>query len=64
MTNPYYRSLTLSNNHRKASWFSVAVVGSESVGDWASPVTLQQNGNDRTLPAGKSANFFRVRLEE
>ena len=25
---------------------------------------LQQNGNDWPLPAGKSANFFRVRLEE
>ena len=44
--------------------FTAAVVGSESVGDWASPVTLQQNGNDWILPAGKSANFFRVRLEE
>ena len=44
--------------------FTAAVVGSESVGDWVSPVTLQQNGNDWTLPAGKSANFFRVRLEE
>ena len=29
-----------------------------------SPVTLQQNGDDWTLPAGKSANFFRVRLAE
>ena len=44
--------------------FTAEVVGSESVGDWASPVTLQQNGNDWTLPAGESANFFRVRLEE
>ena len=44
--------------------FTAEVVGSESVGDWASPVTLQQNGNNWTLPAGKSANFFRVRLEE
>ena len=43
--------------------FTAEVVGSESVGDWASPVTLQQNGNDWTLPAGESANFFRVRLE-
>lgn len=44
--------------------FTAVVVGSESVGDWASPVTLQQNGDNWTLPAGKSANFFRVRLEE
>ena len=44
--------------------FTAEVVGSESVGDWASPVTLQQNGDNWTLPAGKSANFFRVRLEE
>ena len=44
--------------------FTAAVVGSELVGDRASPVTLQQNGNDWTLPAGESANFFRVRLEE
>ena len=44
--------------------FTAAVVGSETVDDWSSPVTLQQNGNDWTLPAGKSANFFRVRLEE
>ncbi len=44
--------------------FTAEVVGSETVDDWSSPVTLQQNGNDWTLPAGKSANFFRVRLEE
>ena len=44
--------------------FTAAVVGSESVGDWASPVTLLQIGNDWTLPAGESANFFRVRIEE
>ena len=44
--------------------FTAEVVGSESVGDWASPVTLQQSGDNWTLPAGKSANFFRVRLEE
>ena len=44
--------------------FTAEVVGSESVGDWASPVTLQQSGNNWTLPAGESANFFRVRLEE
>ena len=30
----------------------------------SSPVTLQQGGDNWTLPAGKSANFFRVRLEE
>ena len=44
--------------------FTAAVVGSETVGDWASPVTLQQSGDNWTLPAGKSANFFRVRIEE
>ena len=44
--------------------FTSEVIGSEAVNDWASPVTLQQNGNDWTLPAGKSAHFFRVRLEE
>jgi len=44
--------------------FMAAVVGSETVGDWASPVTLQQNGDDWTIPDGESANFFRVKLEE
>ena len=44
--------------------FTAEVVGSESVDDWASPVTLQQNGDTWTLPPGESANFFRVRLEE
>ena len=44
--------------------FTAEVVGSESVGDWASPVTLQQSGDNWTLPAGKTANFFRVRIEE
>ena len=32
--------------------------------DWSAPVTLQQSGNNWTLPAGQSANFFRVRLTE
>ncbi len=44
--------------------FTAGVIGSEAVDDWASPVTLQQSGNDWTLPSGESANFFRVRLEE
>ena len=40
----------------------VHACGSETVGDWASPVTLQQSGDNWPLPAGKSANFFRVRV--
>ena len=58
------RHKEFSNDRLAHTDFTAAVVGSESVGDWASPVTLQQNGNDWTLPVGKSANFFRVRLEE
>ena len=33
--------------------------------NWTSPVVLEnKSGDDWTLPAGKTANFFRVRLSE
>ena len=33
--------------------------------NWTSPVVLEnKSGDDWTLPAGKSVNFFRVRLSE
>ena len=44
--------------------FTPSVIGTTDVGDWTEPVELEKSGNDWTLPAGKSANFFRVRLTE
>ena len=44
--------------------FTPSVVGSTSLDDWSTPVFLERNGNDWTLPSGQSANFFRVRLTE
>ena len=45
--------------------FTPAVIGAPTLDNWSSPVTLEnKSGNDWTLPAGKSANFFRVRLSE
>jgi len=44
--------------------FSPAVIGSQAVKDWTAPVVLENAGDDWKLPAGKSANFFRVRLTE
>ena len=45
--------------------FTPAVIGAPTLDNWSSPVVLEnKSGNDWTLPAGKSANFFRVRLSE
>jgi len=42
--------------------FTSAVIGSSALNNWNSPVVLERDGDNWTLPAGKSANFFRVRL--
>lgn len=39
-----------------------AVIGTPTLDNWNSPVVLERDGNNWTLPAGKSANFFRVRV--
>lgn len=44
--------------------FIFQVIGTETLDDWSSPVFLNRNGNDWTLPVGTSAHFFRVRLSE
>ena len=45
--------------------FTPAVIGTPVLDNWSSPVVLEnKSGDDWTLPAGKSANFFRVRLSE
>ena len=45
--------------------FTPAVIGTPNLQNWTSPVMLEnKSGNDWTLPAGKSAHFFRVRLSE
>ena len=44
--------------------FSAAVIGAEDLRDWSSPVYLERDGNEWTLPANAEAHFFRVRLSE
>ena len=45
--------------------FMPAVIGTDDLQDWTSPVMLEnKSGDDWTLPVGASANFFRVRLSE
>lgn len=45
--------------------FTPAVIGTDNLQDWSSPVFLENNyGNDWTLPAGEDAKFFRLRLIE
>ena len=39
-----------------------AVIGTSALDNWNSPVVLERDGDNWTLPAGKSASFFRVRL--
>ena len=39
-----------------------AVIGTSALDNWKSPVVLERDGNYWTLPSGKSANFFRVRM--
>ena len=43
------------------TFYSICVLTLE---DWSEPVFLERNGNDWTLPAGESAQFFRVQLRE
>lgn len=44
--------------------FTFRVIGVLTLEDWSEPVFLERNGNDWTLPAGESAQFFRVQLSE
>ena len=45
--------------------FTPAVIGTPNLQNWTSPVVLEnKSGDEWTLPAGKSANFFRVRLSK
>ena len=43
------------------TFYSICVLTLE---DWSEPVFLERNGNDWTLPAGESAQFFCVQLSE
>ena len=42
--------------------FTPTVIGTSALDNWKSPVVLERDGNNWTLPSGKSANFFRVRM--
>ena len=42
--------------------FTPAVIGTSALDNWKSPVVLERDGDNWTLPSGKSANFFRVRV--
>jgi len=46
--------------------FIGVVIGAPTLTDWTQPVILNRvgNSNDWRLPAGKSAHFFKLRLEE
>ena len=59
--NPVVTTPPLVDGHKD---FKPAVIGTSSLDDWTSPVILEQSGGTWALPAGKSANFFRVRLTE
>ena len=38
------------------------VIGSSALDNWILPVVLERDGDNWALPAGKAANFFRVRV--
>lgn len=44
------------------TWFTPTVIGTSALDNWKSPVVLERDGDNWTLPSGKSANFFRVRV--
>lgn len=44
--------------------FSASIIGVPSLDNWDNPVILNRRGNDWTLPSGKAANFFRVKLSK
>ena len=43
--------------------FTPSVIGSTRLDDWSNPVELERDGDSWKLPQGKTANFFRLKLD-